>query len=90
VTDHLAFVRDDHLRTMITDLERVVAVLATAAPVGENHAFFEEDADLIELAGKIATVADYLADLREQNHRYTILEAATDEEVDEGANEKAA
>jgi hypothetical protein len=55
---------------MITDLERVVAVLATAAPVGENHAFFEEDADqLIELAGKIATVADYLTDLREQNHR---------------------
>jgi hypothetical protein len=55
--DRIALVRDDHLRTMIANLDRAATVLAGTIPAGT---------DLRKLAGDIATAADYLTDLRER------------------------
>jgi hypothetical protein len=67
MNDHLAFIRDDHLRTVITALDKAVVALLPAVSAGRKRVQFKCPQDLVQLANLIATAADTLADIREQN-----------------------
>jgi len=63
--DRLALVHDDHLCTLVNRLDAMVMKLMPAVSAGRTRVHFECAEDVRELADTLATVADYLADLRE-------------------------
>jgi hypothetical protein len=67
MSDRLALIHDDHLRTMVTELDAAVTMLMPAVSLGKGC--LVRGAELRELVNSIATAADYLAELRDQNCR---------------------
>ena len=68
MTDGFAYVHDDELRTLITDLDDARVALEDEAAFSSNDQIHFSMREAFDLADALRTAADYLVDLREQHN----------------------